>query len=197
MENKRLDKTSETVLFIVGTLGIIAAGIGLISAVDKFNWGMCIMYMLYFLCYFWIVYYILNTSFTSKQMFISVIITFSISVILRDLVFPAEGLPRGIEAVAGLLSVSEVASLIILNSGWKRVRSVKSILVYFVIADAVVSGIWTWNYLTGMPSSLGAAYVVIAYWARTLLAACLVLCYLARMSVKAKEAVTPMKSDNE
>jgi len=188
MENKRLDGNAEIILFVVGALGIITAGIGLISAVDKFNWVMCVINLLYFLCYFWIVYYILSQSFTSKQLFQSLIISFSLAVILRDLAFPAEGLPRGLEALAGLLSVTEIAALVILNSGWRRVRSIKSILIYYIIADAAVSSLWTWNTVTSaLPGSETLFFGIISYWARTILAACLVFCYISRMKAKAKE----------
>ena len=181
-----LSKSAKWKLSLCGLLGIVACIYTIMLSLNLTDWKALVLHILYAICYIWICSYILVGLLTSHGFYRNIIITYVLTVLWRDIVFPPEGLPGGLEIFAGLLAMLEIAGLLILNTEWKRFSRVKGTMLLVVIFDCVISAIWTINCINGGPTLVSLPFTVLGLWMRPVIALCIYACYVARMNVKLK-----------
>ena len=185
----KLTKKTGAYIGLISLLGLFVAAFGIVSAIRQFYWPVAVMNLLYLSCFALLAAYVYSSAISSKVTFRSLMAAFCLSITLRDLVFPAEGLSEGLQAFTAFVAVAELSGLLILNSGWKYPVTVKTIIWAVFVEDCVIASIWTANvavYGSG-ELSMSVPSAIIGLWVRPVIALCLVVAYLSRMKAKSIE----------
>ena len=183
---QKLSKTSVVMILIIALLGVITTVRTILLAINYFVLPLFIIHILEVLCFAWVIYYALNSHAQSSKFFRSMFITLGLILAVQASLDPdLFTLPHSYTTI--LLAFLAVTCLTVIYCKWTDYALCK-ILSWVTIAATLISAVvTTFLPLESIELPEPAIPALAEVYTRPLLTICVLGCYMARMSKKAKE----------
>lgn len=191
---EKLSKSSVALIVILAIFGLATVVHGIMLAVNNFVLPLFIIHILEMACFVWAIYYALSSHAKSSTFFRAMLITMGLIIAFQASLDPSLFyFPHSYSVI--LLSFLAVVGLTVIYCKWKNYPLCKKwswVVILCTIAIAVIMTLLPLDTTLSqeeigdfLPESALSALAEV--YTRPLLAACVLGCYMARMSQKAKE----------
>lgn len=180
----KVSKSAGILLSAVGLLGLFTVGHSLVAAFNTFYWSDLIVHLLYLACFMLMFLYLFDVGVSSHAMFKYSLLTFGLTILLQNILFPPPSPSSGFTAAASFLAVAIIGALIVWYMGWRDIHRSNRMAVVILVALVISCALYTWSALRMGAIFTSMVITVIGIWIRPLIAACIFACYLFRMKKK-------------
>lgn len=175
-------------LSAIGLLGLITVCISLYVAITDFSWPDLIVHFLFVTCFLLLLVYLYRGGMSSHAMFKYSLLTFGVTIILQNVLFPPPSPSTGFTAMTSFLAVAIIGALIVWYMGWQDVKRSKHMALVILAALAIDSSLYTWSLYVMGARFTSMTVTVISIWVKPAIAACIFACYIFRMAKKNEKA---------